>query len=218
MDKPFHDDGNGDGDGDFELGEVAVSEPLLSEQTLPHESLKPTKQPSSRGRRLLRKFEVSSGEDLRTGRSMLTNHDLKPVESERRQWGARNFVFFWIADSFNINTWMIASVMITGNGLSWWQAWMCVWIGYFIAACFICLTGRIGATYHISFPVATRASFGVWGALWPILNRTFMSCIWYVDVKSLASADPAKPPALQYPDFTIGTVSKPGLVVNVLRS
>jgi len=223
MDKPLHHDengdGDGDGDGDFELGEVAVSEPLLSEQTLPHEFLKPTKQPSSsRGRRLLRKFEISSGEDLRMGRSMLTNHDLKPVESERRQWGARNFVFFWIADSFNINTWMIASVMITGNGLSWWQAWMCVWIGYFLAACFICLMGRIGATYHISFPVATRASFGVWGALWPILNRTFMSCVWYVDVESSASADPAKPPALQYPDFTIGTVSKPGLVVNVLHS
>jgi NCS1 family nucleobase:cation symporter-1 len=183
MDKAFHDDENEDGG--YELGEVAVSEPLLSEQTLLHEPPKPTKQPSSsRGRCLLRKLEISPGEDPRTGRSMLTSHDLKPVESERRQWGVRNFVFFWIADSFNINTWMIASVMITGDGLSWWQAWVCIWIGYLIAACFICLTGRIGATYHISFPVATRASFGVWGALWPVLNRTFMSCIWYVDVES----------------------------------
>ena len=33
---------------------------------------------------------------------------------------------FWVADSFNINTWMIASSMITGNGLAWWHAWLFV--------------------------------------------------------------------------------------------
>lgn len=60
---------------------------------------------------------------------MLTNHDLKPVEPERRQWGFINYVNFWIADSFNINTWMISSAMII-NGLSWWQSWICVWVGY----------------------------------------------------------------------------------------
>src|ERR1700761_1995104 len=74
---------------------------------------------------------------------------------------------------------MIASSMITQNGLAWWHAWLCVWIGYFIAACFICLTGRIGATYHIAFPVVNRASFGIWGSLWPVLNRAVMACIWY---------------------------------------
>jgi cytosine/uracil/thiamine/allantoin permease len=56
----------------------------------------------------------------------LTNHDLKIVEPERRQWTAFNFVGFWIADSFNINTWMIAASSLD-NGLSWWQAWICVW-------------------------------------------------------------------------------------------
>lgn len=70
--------------------------------------------------------------------------------------------------------------MIAGdNGISWWQSWLCVWIGYSIAGCFICLTGRIGATYHISFPVIARASFGTWGSLWPVFNRAAMACIWY---------------------------------------
>ena len=41
------------------------------------------------------------------------------------------------------------------------------------------MTGRIGATYHISFPVVTRSSFGIWGALWPVFNRAAMACIWY---------------------------------------
>lgn len=73
---------------------------------------------------------------------------------------------------------MISSSNIV-DGLSWWQSWICVWLGYSIAACFVCMTGRIGATYHISFPVVNRASFGIWGALWPVFNRAAMACIWY---------------------------------------
>lgn len=63
--------------------------------------------------------------------------------------------------------------MIVG-GLSWWQSWLCVWIGYAIAGCFICMTGRIGAVYHIGFPVVNRSSFGIWGSLWPVFNRAAM--------------------------------------------
>ncbi|ROW04519.1 hypothetical protein VMCG_05009 [Cytospora schulzeri] len=129
-------------------------------------------------RRLAQKLAVDHEPGLTTSQLMLTNHDLKPVEPQRRQWGAWNFVGFWIADSFNINTWMISSSMVVA-GLSWWQSWLCVWIGYTITACFVCLTGRIGAMYHIGFPVVNRASFGVWGSLWPIFNRAAMACIWY---------------------------------------
>ncbi|KAI0840741.1 permease for cytosine/purines, uracil, thiamine, allantoin-domain-containing protein [Hypoxylon sp. FL0890] len=121
---------------------------------------------------------VDNEEGLTTAQLMLTNNDLKPVEPERRQWGAWNYVGFWIADSFNINTWMISSSMIV-NGLSWWQSWICVWIGYAIAGCFICMTGRIGAMYHIGFPIVNRSSFGIWGCLWPVFNRAAMACIWY---------------------------------------
>jgi nucleobase:cation symporter-1, NCS1 family len=69
--------------------------------------------------------------------------------------------------------------MITSYGLSWWQSWICVWIGYTTAAIFVCATGRIGATYHIGFPVVSRSSFGIWGSLWPVFNRAAMACIWY---------------------------------------
>lgn len=90
------------------------------------------------------RFAVESEPNLTTAQLMLFNHDLKPVgivdtdcyslganihqvEPERRQWGAWNFVGFWIADSFNINTWMISSSNIV-DGLSWWQSWICVWV------------------------------------------------------------------------------------------
>ena len=142
------------------------------------------------------KLAIESEPGLTNAQLMLYNEDLKPVEPARRQWGTKtamnlnryhllilytgalNFVAFWISDSFNINTWMISGANIA-DGLSWWQSWLCVWIGYSLAACFVCLTGRIGAVYHISFPVANRSSFGVWGALWPVFNRAAMACIWY---------------------------------------
>ena len=128
--------------------------------------------------RFVDKLAVESEPGLTNAQLMLANFDLKPVEPERRQWRSRNFVAFWIADSFNINTWMIASASIL-TGLTWWQSWLCVWVGYAIAACFVCMTGRIGATYHIAFPVVNRSSFGIWGSLWPVLNRAAMACVWY---------------------------------------
>lgn len=131
-----------------------------------------------RAARVANKLAVDSEPGLSNSQLLLTNHDLKPVEPERRQWTTINYVNFWISDCFNINTWMISSSMISA-GLNWWQSWLCVWIGYFIAACFICAMGRIGAMYHVSFPVIGRASFGIFGSLWPVLNRVVMACIWY---------------------------------------
>ena len=48
------------------------------------------------------KLAVDSEPGLTNAQLMLNNHDLKPVEAERRQWGPWNFVGFWVADSFNI--------------------------------------------------------------------------------------------------------------------
>jgi len=42
------------------------------------------------------KLAVEAEPGLTTTQLMLTNFDLKPVEPERRQWGAWNFVAFWI--------------------------------------------------------------------------------------------------------------------------
>ena len=36
--------------------------------------------------------------------SFLYNRDLKPVEEERRCWSWFNYLYFWLADCFNINT------------------------------------------------------------------------------------------------------------------
>ncbi|EPX72204.1 uracil permease [Schizosaccharomyces octosporus yFS286] len=109
---------------------------------------------------------------------MLTNEDLYPVPSSKRLWGYWNYVSFWLAESVNINTWMISATAIEA-GLNWWEAWICVWVGYMICGLLIAATGRPGAVYHISFPVLSRCSFGIWGSFWPVLNRSAMACIWF---------------------------------------
>ena len=74
-------------------------------------------------------------------------------------------------------SWMIASSMVT-LGLSPWQAWGCVWIGYSLVAPFIVLNARPGAIMHVTFPVVARMSFGIWGSLWCVFNRAAMA--WWV--------------------------------------
>jgi NCS1 family nucleobase:cation symporter-1 len=75
---------------------------------------------------------------------------------------------------------MISSSMIQ-LGLSWWQAWLCVWIGYGIVAPFIVANARPGAIFHVTFPVVARTSFGIWGSLWCVFNRGAMA--WWVTSK-----------------------------------
>ncbi|KAL1946212.1 hypothetical protein VTO73DRAFT_15339 [Trametes versicolor] len=127
---------------------------------------------------IIQKIQVDRAQNLTYSESFLQNEDLLPVEEGKRTWGTWNFIAFWIADSFNINTWMIASSMVQ-LGLSWWQAWISVWIGYGVVAPFIVANARPGAIFHVTFPVVARTSFGVWGSLWCVFNRGAMACIWY---------------------------------------
>lgn len=110
--------------------------------------------------------------------SFLYNQDLKPVETERRVWSWYNYLYFWLADCFNINTWQVAATGLQ-LGLNWWQCWLTVWIGYFFAGVFVVLNSRFGSAYHLSFPITARASFGIFFSLWPIINRVVMAIVWY---------------------------------------
>lgn len=73
---------------------------------------------------------------------------------------------------------MIASTAVSA-GLTWSQAWAAIIVGYFAVAFLVVMTARIGAIYHVSFPILARSTFGVWGAIWPIINRSVMAFFWY---------------------------------------
>jgi len=106
----------------------------------------------------------------------------------------------WIADSFNVNTWVLLPFLVARRsytinyrwmivssmvqlGLSWWQAWICVWLGYGVVAPFICLNARPGAIFHVTFPVVARTSFGLYGSLWCTFNRGAMA--WCVVISMI---------------------------------
>ncbi|GAA6016753.1 hypothetical protein JCM10207_003241 [Rhodosporidiobolus poonsookiae] len=124
--------------------------------------------------RFLRFIEVPGSQ----GNSFLANEDLLPVPPAHRRWSAINFWSFWVADSANISTFLIASSMV-GAGMTWWQAWLAVWFGYGISAVFLVLNAMSGAKYHIIMPAVVRSSWGVYGGLWPTLNRTVCAMVWY---------------------------------------
>ncbi len=76
---------------------------------------------------------------------------------------------------------------------------------------FVALNGRLGAMYHVGFPVANRASFGIWGSLWPIFNRAAMG------KHSLSEWCISETP-VNLPQRVFGMVFKPTLVVTVFIS
>ncbi|EER33798.1 conserved hypothetical protein [Candida tropicalis MYA-3404] len=150
------------------------------------DTLETEEPPSSFWQRLIKTLEVQPRGGLSTAQMFLYNHDLRPVEEARRQWSWYNYVFLWISDSFNINTWQIAATGIQAGKMNWWQTWLSVWLGYALCGIFVSIGSRVGLFYHISFPVSIRASFGIYGSLWPVFNRVFMACVWYAVQTAIA--------------------------------
>lgn len=129
--------------------------------------------------RIFKLFEVRTPSEAESlSDSLLKSDDLLPTPPACRTWGGASYVSFWVSDALNVNTLMIASTAVA-TGLPWWAAWIAIICGYSAVGILVVCMARIAATYHIAFPILARASFGVWGAIWPVLNRAVMACIWY---------------------------------------
>ncbi|KAG0706917.1 permease for cytosine/purines, uracil, thiamine, allantoin-domain-containing protein [Suillus ampliporus] len=128
--------------------------------------------------RIIQSLEVTHEPNLTLTEQLIANEDLLPVEPEKQTWRGYNYVSFCITGMFNVNMWMIVSSMIQ-LGMSWWQAWICVWLGYVLGPPFLVLNARPGAIFHVMFPIVNRTSFGTLGSLWCVFNRAAMACIWY---------------------------------------
>ncbi|KAL4732002.1 hypothetical protein ACLX1H_001005 [Fusarium chlamydosporum] len=107
----------------------------------------------------------------------LDNDSIRPTPVKDRTWTSITYSAFWFAATANVSNLYAAS---TGQsaGLSMWEALVCSLGGQLLAGFLMALNGRAGALYRIPFPVACRASFGTWGALWPTFNRAIMSIVW----------------------------------------
>src|SRR2546423_12713024 len=107
--------------------------------------------------------------------SPLYNHDLAPVDRERRTWGTYNYAALWVSMSVNILTYMLAASLIQG-GMDRKQAVFTVFLGNCIVLVPMLLNSHPGARYAAPFPVLARASFGVLGANVAAILRAFVAC------------------------------------------
>ena len=107
-----------------------------------------------------------------------SNKDLAPVSPHEKTWTTWNFAALWISMSLCIPTYMMSSSLIEG-GMNWWQAILTILFGNLIVLIPMILNGKAGAHYGLSFPVLSRASFGLLGANIPALLRAIVACGWF---------------------------------------
>ncbi|RKP32897.1 hypothetical protein METBISCDRAFT_29418 [Metschnikowia bicuspidata] len=63
----------------------------------------------------------------------------------------------------------------TQKGMTWWQTWLSVWLGYFSSGVFVSLSARVGVVNHISFPITARASLLQAMVIGPSIGRMLRS-------------------------------------------
>jgi len=127
--------------------------------------------------KLLKRLEV---EDYAKGsKSEPANLDTRPLPLERRTFGPWEFVTLWvITGSFNIGGWTTGSSLIA-LGLNVWQCMITVIVGNAIVGVLCVLSGAPGAKWHIGFPIIQRASWGINGFIFVVIQRIFLACIWF---------------------------------------
>jgi purine-cytosine permease-like protein len=89
--------------------------------------------------------------------------DLDPIPYEKRTWTGIDYWAYWCSDMLApplAST--VSSVM--GLGFTARETIPIVFFGFLICSVIITLTGKIGATYHVPFPVAVRSTFGMYGS------------------------------------------------------
>ena len=125
----------------------------------------------------LQRLEVRRETDIVTTAYM--NKDTRPLPPDRRTYGPWHFVGLWIVTgSFNIGGWTTGSSLIA-LGLNVWQAMVTVIIGHCLVGIICVLAGGPGAKWHIGFSILQKSSWGMYGALFPLIQRIMLSFIWY---------------------------------------
>ncbi|KAF2500359.1 hypothetical protein BU16DRAFT_556829 [Lophium mytilinum] len=109
--------------------------------------------------------------------SRWSNRDLDPIPPEKRTWGAIDYWAYWTSDMLApplAST--VSSVMSLGFTAR--ETIPIVFFGFLICSVVITLTGKMGATYAVPFPVIVRSVFGMYGSFPAICIRAFVALMW----------------------------------------
>ncbi|KAL3451546.1 permease for cytosine/purines, uracil, thiamine, allantoin-domain-containing protein [Aspergillus insuetus] len=125
---------------------------------------------------LLRRLEVNRDTDAPV--DIYVNKDTRPLPLSRRPYGPWHFVGLWmITGSFNVGGWTTGSSLIS-LGLNVWQAMLAIIIAHTFVGLLCVAGGHPGAKWHIGFPIWMKQNWGIWGYLFPMAIRVFLSFVW----------------------------------------
>jgi len=106
-----------------------------------------------------------------------SNKDLDPIPYEKRTWGAVDYWAYWCGDMLAPPLASTVSVVMS-LGFTARETIPIVFFGFLICSFAITATGKMGATYHVPFPVIIRSIFGMNGSFPMILIRSFVAMMW----------------------------------------
>ncbi|KAK9361348.1 permease for cytosine/purines, uracil, thiamine, allantoin-domain-containing protein [Lipomyces starkeyi] len=92
--------------------------------------------------------------------------------------GTGGTISHWISDNFTPSGWCKAASLMQ-IGMSWRIALLNVAVSEILIAAVITINGYVGAKYHISFTVQSRASFGYYFSILMICMRMIVGTFWY---------------------------------------
>ncbi|RBR24513.1 uncharacterized protein FIESC28_02709 [Fusarium coffeatum] len=122
------------------------------------------------------KFEVQRDQDADV--DIYVNKDTRLLPSSRRLYGLWEFVGLWmVTGSFNVGGWTTGSALIS-LGLNVWQSMLAIVVAHTIAGLLCVAGGHPGAKWHIGFPLWMKQNWGIWGYLFPMAIRVFLSFVW----------------------------------------
>ncbi|KAK8073622.1 hypothetical protein PG994_004521 [Apiospora phragmitis] len=131
----------------------------------------------SRVSRWAKRLECPVDEDANYRNTFWCNRDLIPIPEDRRTWTWQGFAGYWVICGINTSAWT-AGASLLALGLSATQAIGCVVGVALIAALVAVLAGWPGSHLYLGFTVLSRASWGMRGGFWPVLNRIMTACVW----------------------------------------
>ena len=110
-------------------------------------------------------------------KSRLVNAELLPTEKKDRHISPLEFMVMWIGMSILLAVFTNAANMFPSLSIK--SILFAVMVGNLITVVTLALTGDIGITHGLSFPVYLRAIFGYTGNYVPSIVRAIPACFWF---------------------------------------
>ncbi len=106
------------------------------------------------------------------------DNETKPIGLEERDWNTWHMSSLWIGIIVSIATYQLTSGFIV-SGMSWQQALFTVILGHTLVLIPAIMIGHFGAKFGISFPMMSRAIFGIKGSIIPAFIRSIGAIFWF---------------------------------------